>query len=236
MRRFLLAAILLGAACGAQAADMPFPSRLLHRRVEHHESHLAGLLCRRAGRLGIDRIRVCQPPPTARCRRPSFRRSALPTTGSRWGGRTASMARYGAFAGYNSQWDDVVVGLEANYIHGGFRAVSSSTGQYRIIPIRPSHRRPIRHAVIKVSDFGSLRVRAGYVMGCFLPYAYLGAGFGSQTVRIATSSASPAPLAFRHWTRRYQDESLFMDIPPASASTSCWWAGCLCALNGNISA
>src|SRR5262245_12091915 len=27
---------------------------------------------------------------------------------------------WGAFAGYNSQWDDVVVGVEFNYLHGSF--------------------------------------------------------------------------------------------------------------------
>ena len=27
---------------------------------------------------------------------------------------------YGGFAGYNSQWEDVVLGVEANYLHGKF--------------------------------------------------------------------------------------------------------------------
>ena len=35
---------------------------------------------------------------------------------------------------------------------------------------------------MKLSDFGSLRIRGGYVMGCFLPYAFAGSGFGNQTV------------------------------------------------------
>ena len=36
---------------------------------------------------------------------------------------------FGAFAGYNSQWEDVVVGLEANYLHGAFRSTASSNGR-----------------------------------------------------------------------------------------------------------
>ena len=47
--------------------------------------------------------------------------------------------------------------------------------------------------MLRVSDFGSLRMRAGYIMGCFLPYAYLGAGLGSQTIE-RNVSASPAPV------------------------------------------
>jgi outer membrane immunogenic protein len=47
---------------------------------------------------------------------------------------------------------------------------------------------------VKQSDFGSARVRGGYVMGCFLPYAFVGAGFGSQTVDRSVS-AFPDPIA-----------------------------------------
>ena len=46
---------------------------------------------------------------------------------------------------------------------------------------------------MKLSDFGSLRVRGGYVMGCFLPYLFAGTGFGSQTVD-RTVSAFPNPV------------------------------------------
>ena len=39
MRRFLLAAVMLGAAAGAQAADMPdFPSRLASARLPPRQS------------------------------------------------------------------------------------------------------------------------------------------------------------------------------------------------------
>ena len=41
----------------------------------------------------------------------------------------SNSAGYGAFAGYNGQWDDVVLGVEANYIHGGFKSTSISAGQ-----------------------------------------------------------------------------------------------------------
>jgi opacity protein-like surface antigen len=98
---------------------------------------------------------------------------------------------YGAFAGYNSQWDDVVVGFEANYIHDGFRSVASSIGSTYAGGVLQSVTNS--NATVKLSDFGSLRVRGGYVMGCFLPYAFVGTGLGSQTID-RTVSASPPPL------------------------------------------
>ena len=101
---------------------------------------------------------------------------------------------YGAFVGYNSQWDDVVVGFEANYIHDGFRSVTNSVGPRYLKPTTsPSQSVTNSNATVKLSDFGSLRVRGGYVMGCFLPYLFAGTGFGSQTVD-RTVSASPHPL------------------------------------------
>lgn len=93
----------------------------------------------------------------------------------------SSAAGYGAFAGYNGQWDDVVLGIEANYIHSGFKSLTSSSGQTfnnanQVIATAASA------AVVGLSDFGSLRARAGYAWGCFLPYAFIGGGVGSQTV------------------------------------------------------
>ena len=60
---------------------------------------------------------------------------------------------------------------------------------------RPSRCQSLTHsnAIVKLSDFGSLRVRGGYVMGCFLPYLFAGTGFGSQTVD-RTVSAFPYPV------------------------------------------
>lgn len=100
----------------------------------------------------------------------------------------------GAFVGYNSQWDDVIVGIEGNYIHDGFRPVASSTGvqfdpadNLTVLSIASSS------AVVRLSDFGSLRLRGGYVIGCFLPYLFFGASLGGQTVDRAVV-VTPAPL------------------------------------------
>jgi opacity protein-like surface antigen len=46
---------------------------------------------------------------------------------------------------------------------------------------------------VSLTDFGSIRLRAGYAIGCFLPYLYGGAGLGSQTINRSVS-AIPTPV------------------------------------------
>ncbi len=99
---------------------------------------------------------------------------------------------FGGFAGYNSQWDDVVVGIEANYMHGGFRALTSSTG-YTYNPDFTIASTTHSSALVRLSDFGSVRVRAGYAIDSYLPYVFAGVGFGYQTVD-RNISATPAPV------------------------------------------
>jgi opacity protein-like surface antigen len=99
---------------------------------------------------------------------------------------------FGAFAGYNSQWDDVVIGVEANYIHFGFKNTSAGAG-YTYNGSNSIIATTYNGATVSVSDFGSLRLRAAYAVGCFLPYAFIGGGVGSQTIdRFA--AAYPAPV------------------------------------------
>jgi outer membrane immunogenic protein len=37
-----------------------------------------------------------------------------------FGGQSQRSTGYGAFAGYNWQWDDAVLGVEASYMHASF--------------------------------------------------------------------------------------------------------------------
>lgn len=199
MRRILLAAVLFGAASCAEAADLSdlpilrgaFTDGLNTQKVFWQGYYVGGQLSygsidsKLPSNINSDMQSTFWPPANV-----SYSWQPL--------GQAHSLnSGYGAFAGYNSQWEDVVVGLEANYIHGGFRAYSDSTG-YRLNPDLTTQSITHSTAVIKVSDFGSLRLRAGYVMGCFLPYAYVGAGFGSQTIERSLSVA-PDPL-LTAWT------------------------------------
>jgi outer membrane immunogenic protein len=190
MRRILLAAIMFGAASGAQAADLPFlrgsfTDGLTTQKVFWQGYYVGGQLSygssdsKLPGNINDDMQATFLPPVGV-----AYNWQPLGQAHTLKGG-------YGAFAGYNSQWEDVVVGVEANYIHSGFRAYSSSTGN-TYNPDLSIASTTYSNAVMKLSDFGSLRLRAGYIMGCFLPYAYLGAGFGSQTIERGVS-AVPGP-------------------------------------------
>jgi opacity protein-like surface antigen len=79
---------------------------------------------------------------------------------------------WGGFVGYNTQWDDVVLGIEANYMHGSFGGSSTgSMGRQIVVSGVTYDAIYTASAAIKVNDIGSARLRAGYAFGSFLPYA-----------------------------------------------------------------
>ena len=220
MRRFLLVAVMCGAASVAQAADMPdlpflrgsFTDGLSSARVNWQGFYVGGqasygsTTSKLSPTANSDLLATFSEPPGV-----DYARPLLPTPHS-------NTAGFGGFFGYNSQWEDVVLGVEANYIHDGIRSVSDATaprynGDGSINSLTHSN------AVVKLSDFGSLRIRGGYVMGCFLPYAFAGTGFGSQTVD-RTVSAYPVSAVVRRCQRPPPARpSWFMATAPASAST-----------------
>lgn len=87
---------------------------------------------------------------------------------------------FGGFAGYNVQFENVIIGVEGNYLHGTFNG--SASGRNTLLSQTGAN--TIRSAVtasraaLSVSDFGSLRIRGGYTAGSFLPYAFAGIGMG----------------------------------------------------------
>lgn len=193
MRRLMVAAAMLGTVSAAHAADMPdlpilrgsFTDGLTSARPNWQGYYVGG-----QGDYGTITSKISS---TIN----SDIQSTFVTPGPAYNWQPlaaaqSSSAGYGVFAGYNGQWDDVVLGIEANYIHGGFKSTSSSAGQ-TFNNVNAVIATTTTSAVVGVSDFGSLRARAGYAWGCFLPYAFIGGGIGSQTVD-RYASASPSPV------------------------------------------
>lgn len=103
---------------------------------------------------------------------------------------------FGGFAGYNAQWDDVVLGLEASYMHGDFGGNDSGTmsrvftagGNTNFVTYDATSR-------FQIKDMGSVRARAGYAWGNFLPYAFGGVSLGrADVLRSATVSGTQVPI------------------------------------------
>jgi opacity protein-like surface antigen len=95
---------------------------------------------------------------------------------------------WGGFAGYNTQWQDLILGIEGNYTHSPTTIVAGTTpltrttsagGNAYLINLAAT-------GEFGVTDFGSLRARAGYVFGSFLPYGFAGLALGRGSYNIAS--------------------------------------------------
>jgi len=103
-----------------------------------------------------------------------------------------SIASFGGFIGYNTQWEDAIFGVEANINRAGLNLHAQST------PIGPLITAPDSqgntHTVsfsgtgsVNNIDFATLRFRAGYVVGNFMPYAFVGPAFGLANIAVGVT-------------------------------------------------
>lgn len=191
MRSFLIAAILVGVVQTAQAADMP---DLPFLRGSFQDGPVAP-------RPNWDGFYVGAQAAYGTSDQSFSGSNSTMTAGllantlveaemgvSRWPlGFTKQSAHgqgYGGFVGYNSQWDDVVIGLEMSYMHGKFGGQSSasmarfsqlSDGDFHSVFSQGT-------SAIAISDVGTFRARAGYAYGSFLPYVFGGLALGQADI------------------------------------------------------
>jgi opacity protein-like surface antigen len=110
---------------------------------------------------------------------------------------------YGGFVGYNSQWANLILGVEGNYTHSPATVIATES------PIlgRVVSAGGLGYSVnllgtgsLTVDDYVSLRARAGYILNSFLPYGFVGFVVGDGDYSLTTqvygqqTSASPAVL------------------------------------------
>jgi outer membrane immunogenic protein len=112
-------------------------------------------------------------------------------TPSQWpvlGTATAAAPRFGGFVGYNTQFEDVIFGVEANLDHGAFKLVapnnpisrttaSDSTGNAYSVTLTGS-------GEVDTMDFLTFKARAGYAVGNFLPYGFAGFALGLANISV----------------------------------------------------
>ena len=91
---------------------------------------------------------------------------------------------FGGFAGYNSQWTDVVLGIELSYLHAAFNGAASGQRTLFFTDTNGFVDTVTNQSVssISISDMGTFRVRGGYAVGCFLPYLFGGLALGQANI------------------------------------------------------
>ena len=178
MRRFLLAAVMYGVASVAQAADMPdlpflrgsFTEGLSSSTVNWQGGYVGGHAA-----YGTSNMNFANSTSNIAARLLDGTEMENVQRISRvadHGKVSAHGEGFGGFVGYNSQWSDVVVGVELNYTHGKFGG-SQAGSMSRFFSLPSGYTVGATYegtARMSISDMGTLRVRGGYAYGSFLPY------------------------------------------------------------------
>jgi outer membrane immunogenic protein len=190
MRRVLLAAVMMGAGSAAHAADLPVLRGGLTDGLSSTTVNWQGFYA--GGQVGYGSSDENFQGSTGNLAAKALANTVIENEMqvSQWdlelGKDSARTVGYGAFAGYNWQWTDAVLGLEASYLHGNFGGSSSATqalqsanalsdGFFHSVTATSS-------SAISISDIGTIRGRAAYAFGCFLPYAFGGLALGSANI------------------------------------------------------
>jgi opacity protein-like surface antigen len=117
---------------------------------------------------------------------------------------TTNGRQYGAFLGYNWQWDQLVLGMDAAYNRASSMTASAGDSIGRQVVTTPDNVNNTltitAQSSITLIDYATMRARAGYAIGQFLPYAMLGAAVGrfnyanTATVQNAGTPPSGSPI------------------------------------------
>ena len=201
MRRLLLAAVMFGTAAGAHAADMPdFLRGSLSGAPAPTRNwdgwYAGGQVGKSWASTDFGRTAITQT-------NDLFRNTSLQGPASAlnvFGKVNEQSAGFGGFVGRNWQFDDVVLGVEANYNY--LSGLASSTGG-SIGPIQVAEPGLILapgdtavdgvtlngNAALRVKDEVTFRGRAGWATGNFLPYIFGGLAVGRMDVSSTVSSS-----------------------------------------------
>lgn len=87
---------------------------------------------------------------------------------------------WGGFGGYNWQWTDAVLGVDVNYMVGGQRVIAmiNPVGVTQTIGADVYNTATSGNQTMTITDYGSARLRAGWAVSSFLPYATVGFTMG----------------------------------------------------------
>ena len=199
MRKFLLAAVMFGAASGAQAADMPdflrgsISAAPLNRNWDGW--YVGGQIDYTSANIDLSHA-----PQTLT--NFMLRNSVIQGPVSQlslFSAQHAQATGFGAFVGRNFQWDDLVFGIEANYVYLNSLSTSARNQLARRFDNPNGQTLPPGHtdrydvtlsgtASLQVKDVVTFRGRAGWATGNFLPYVFGGVAVGRMDVSRSVTS------------------------------------------------
>lgn len=205
MRRLVMAAMVVGLSQGAQAADWP-DMPILRGALRDGPSpvrrwdgyYVGGQFGQTSGKVDYGHALKSL---TDYIYRNSVLQDPVGQLQTLAGNNAASMS-YGGFVGRNFQWSEAVIGIELNYNHMPKFGSWSSDSISRSFVNPTGSTPPSGHtytynvgltgdATVNVYDVATLRGRAGWAMGDFLPYAFGGAVVGrlgaTRSVTAATT-------------------------------------------------
>jgi len=100
-----------------------------------------------------------------------------------------SATGFGGFAGYNTQFERLVLGVEADYDQANLSLIAPNTPISRLTSAGGNTYAVTVSGSGSVTDLdiGTLRARAGWALGNFLPYGFAGVAVGHANVNIAAT-------------------------------------------------
>jgi outer membrane immunogenic protein len=116
------------------------------------------------------------------------------------GTATHTVPGFGGFIGYNFEYltpnAKVIMGFEANYEQMSLSTYAPSSTISRVYPDGNAVTISANGSMTDL-NFGTLRARAGWAMGNFLPYGFAGVALGRANLNISetTTITQPSPAA-----------------------------------------
>lgn len=188
MRRFALAAMVVAMAQGAYAADLPILRGSYVEPTFRSYTKWEGLYV--GGHVGYSTHNFDFTKTTQGLQKSIMQNTVLESVIGDWtlmGTADVRATGFGGFVGYNWQWEDAVIGIEANYTHFSGQKNATSSGSIPGIRVvnPPGSTPPPGHSDVydislsgtssaRVNDLISLRARGGWAFGSFMPYGFAG--------------------------------------------------------------
>jgi opacity protein-like surface antigen len=86
------------------------------------------------------------------------------------------------------EWQDLILGVEATYTHTNLNTTAPATPIGRFFPDVNTGVTVSASGNLNLTDFGTARGRAGYVVGNFLPYGFIGMAVGRASYNVTTAT------------------------------------------------